>query len=123
MGQATDTGTAPELAGKEWATVAEARVAPPPPGRQSALLLAHGTMEVRYYAPRGRDDQTPHDQDELYVVIAGSGTFVNGGRRHPFGPGDVLFVRAGIDHRFEDFTDDFATWVIFYGPAGGEAPR
>ena len=78
-------------------------------------------MEVRHYAPRGRDDQTPHDQDELYVVIAGHGTFINGDRRHSFGPGDVIFVRAGVAHRFEDFTDGFATWVIFYGPRGGEA--
>jgi len=35
-------------------------------------------------------------------------------------PGDLLFVPAGIVHRFEDFTDDFATWVMFYGPEGGE---
>ena len=35
--------------------------------------------------------------------------------------GQVLFVPAGIEHRFEDFSDDFSTWVIFYGPAGGES--
>jgi uncharacterized RmlC-like cupin family protein len=34
--------------------------------------------------------------------------------------GDVLFVRAGVKHKFENFSDDFATWVIFYGPEGGE---
>lgn len=123
MRRLPDTGTPADPIGKVWATVAEAGAVPIPPGRQSALLLAHGTMEVRHYAPRGRDDQTPHDQDELYVVIAGSGQFVNGDRRHPFGPGDMIFVRAGVAHRFEEFTDDFATWVIFYGPAGGEAPR
>jgi hypothetical protein len=33
----------------------------------------------------------------------------------------VLFVPAGHEHRFEDFTPDFATWVIFYGPDGGES--
>ena len=32
----------------------------------------------------------------------------------------LIFVPAGIEHRFENFTDDFSTWVIFYGPAGGE---
>jgi mannose-6-phosphate isomerase-like protein (cupin superfamily) len=56
----------------------------------------------------------------LYVVISGSGTFLHGDARSPFGPGDVLFVRAGIAHRFEEFTTDFATWVFFYGPEGGE---
>ena len=53
-------------------------------------------------------------------MISGSGTFVHGPERTPFGPGDALFVRAGIVHRFEDFTPDFATWVFFYGPEGGE---
>jgi hypothetical protein len=60
---------------------------------------------------------------ELYVIARGSGTFVNGDGRHPFSSGDVLFVPAGASHRFEDFTDDFATWVIFYGPEGGERTR
>ena len=78
-------------------------------------------MSVELYAPQGHDAQTPHGQDELYVVISGSGTFVNGAARHPFGPGDVLFVPAGVEHRFEDFTDDLAMWVVFYGPEGGEA--
>ena len=43
-----------------------------------------------------------------------------GSERHGFAPGDMLFVPAGTVHRFEDFSDDFATWVIFYGPEGGE---
>jgi len=34
--------------------------------------------------------------------------------------GDVIFAPAGIEHRFENFSDDFVTWVIFYGPVGGE---
>jgi mannose-6-phosphate isomerase-like protein (cupin superfamily) len=57
------------------------------------------------------------------VVARGSGTFVYGDSRHPFSAGDVLFVPAGKPHRFEDFTDDFGTWVIFYGPEGGERPH
>jgi mannose-6-phosphate isomerase-like protein (cupin superfamily) len=102
------------------ATVAEAVAAPIPEGRQSSLLMAHGSMEVRFYAPRGIDAQTPHTQDELYVVARGSGWFVCGDRRTPCGAGDVLFAAAGAVHRFEDFGDDFAVWVIFYGPEGGE---
>lgn len=38
----------------------------------------------------------------------------------PFQQGDLLFVAAGIPHRFEEFTDDFRTWVIFFGPKGGQ---
>jgi mannose-6-phosphate isomerase-like protein (cupin superfamily) len=37
-----------------------------------------------------------------------------------FGPGDVLFVPAHQEHRFEQFTEDLALWVLFYGPQGGE---
>jgi mannose-6-phosphate isomerase-like protein (cupin superfamily) len=103
------------------ATIEEARVAPIPPGFRSSLLMQHGSMKLRYYAPRGgTDPQTPHDQDELYVIASGRGTFFVGGQRVPFGPGDVLFVGAKVEHRFEDFSDDFATWVVFYGPPGGE---
>ena len=59
--------------------------------------------------------------DEVYVVASGNGEFVNGGVRRPFETGELLFVPAGIEHRFENFSDDFSTWVIFYGPEGGEA--
>jgi mannose-6-phosphate isomerase-like protein (cupin superfamily) len=55
------------------------------------------------------------------VVAAGSGWFVSAETRRPFEAGEVLFVPAGVVHRFEDFSDDFATWVFFYGPEGGEA--
>lgn len=79
-------------------------------------LMRDGNMSVELYAPERVDLQTPHDQDELYVVVSGSGQFYNDGRRHDFGPGDVLFVPAGKVHRFENFTPDFKTWVIFYGP-------
>ena len=105
------------------ATVAEAKAAPTPAGRTSALLMAHGRMQVRFYAPRGVDRQTPHTQDELYLVVQGSGSFVCGDQRTAFGPGDVLFAPAGAVHRFEDFGDDSGVWVIFYSPEGGEAPR
>jgi len=85
-------------------------------------VMEHGTMSVEIYRPVGTDKQTPHKQDELYVVISGSGDFINGETRSPFQKGDVLFVPAGIVHRFENFTDDFLTWVIFYGQDGGEKP-
>ena len=35
--------------------------------------------------------------------------------------GDVIFVEAGVPHRFEGYGEDFATWVVFWGPEGGEA--
>jgi mannose-6-phosphate isomerase-like protein (cupin superfamily) len=92
-------------------------------GKRFVELFEHGTLSVELYAPRGQDPQTPHSRDEVYVVIHGSGQFRNGDTRHPFGPGDLLFVPAGVEHRFEEFSDDLAVWVIFYGPEGGEAAR
>jgi mannose-6-phosphate isomerase-like protein (cupin superfamily) len=102
-----------------WSIDAAAK-APIPAGRASSLLFAHGSMEIRYYAPRGGDKQTPHDQDEVYVIATGSGWFRREDARVRFGPGDLLFVAAGEMHRFEDFSEDFGTWVVFYGPQGGE---
>lgn len=99
------------------------RAASTPSQGLAALVLKHGSMELEYYAPRGRDTQSPHDRDELYVIISGSGWFRNGDARHQFGPHDVLFVPAKVEHRFEEFSDDFATWVIFWGPKGVEARR
>jgi mannose-6-phosphate isomerase-like protein (cupin superfamily) len=83
-------------------------------------VFRHGTLEVELYAPRGRDAQTPHDRDEVYVVVRGTGTFVHGDQRDPCAPHDVLFAPAGLEHRFEGFTSDFMVWVMFYGPEGGE---
>ncbi len=94
----------------------------PDSGRPYHYPIRHGSMRVGVYAPRGRDPQQPHTQDEIYIVINGSGTFVKGDERRPFRPGDVIFVEAGVVHRFEDFSDDFETWVVFYGPEGGERP-
>ena len=90
-------------------------------GRPFIELFRHGTLTVEIYRPEGRDLQTPHTRDEVYVVISGSGWFRNGESRERFIAGQVLFVPAGIPHRFEDFSPDFATWVFFYGPEGGEA--
>ena len=85
-----------------------------------AELFRHGTLQVKLYAPRGIDDQTPHTRDEAYVVLGGTGEFVSDAGRRMFGPGDFIFAPAGVPHHFEDFSDDFAVWVFFYGPEGGE---
>jgi mannose-6-phosphate isomerase-like protein (cupin superfamily) len=87
---------------------------------QYAIVYRHGTFEAGLYAPRGVDDQTPHTRDEAYVVVKGSGWFVCGNERRAFSPGELLFVPAGMTHRFESITKDLTVWVIFYGPQGGE---
>jgi mannose-6-phosphate isomerase-like protein (cupin superfamily) len=94
---------------------------PGPEGRRFATVLEHGSLSVEIYAPRGVDPQHPHTRDEAYVVVQGGGEFINGESRQAFSPGDFLFVPAGVEHRFVNFTDDLVVWVIFYGPEGGEA--
>ena len=117
-------------------TPREARKAPVEPGHLSAILLQHGSMQVRWYAPNHFDPQTPHDRDEFYMVVAGSALFMRAMEATPFGheegialhgservsvgQGDILFVPAGTEHRFEAMSLDFGTWMIFYGPEGGE---
>ncbi|HEY7785558.1 MAG TPA: cupin domain-containing protein [Pyrinomonadaceae bacterium] len=83
-------------------------------------IFSHCSLLVEIYAPRGTDPQGPHTRDEIYFVATGSGEFVCGDTRQTFGPTDLLFAAAGVVHRFENFTDDLAVWVIFYGPEGGE---
>jgi mannose-6-phosphate isomerase-like protein (cupin superfamily) len=101
-------------------TTAEALAQVPTEGKRVAALLIHGTLLAEMYAPRGHDPQQPHTRDEVYVIAAGRGTFLSGNSRQEFGPGDFLFVPAGMVHRFEAFSEDFAAWVMFYGPEGGE---
>ncbi len=91
-----------------------------PDGERFVKAFAHGSLSVELYAPVGIDPQFPHDRDEAYFVIAGAGEFVCGDTRSPFAAGDALFVAAGVAHRFENFSADFTTWVVFYGPSGGE---
>ena len=83
-------------------------------------LLAQGPLEIHYYQPADSDRQRPHQRDGAYAIVRGTGEFINGQQRHPFGPGDLLFVPAGREHKFVDFSDDLATWVFLYGPTDGE---
>src|SRR5687767_7842924 len=85
-----------------------------------AVVIKHESMSIEYFAPEKVDIQTPHKQDERYVIIKGDGFFVRDGERASCKKGDILFVPASMEHRFENFSGDFATWVIFYGADGGE---
>jgi mannose-6-phosphate isomerase-like protein (cupin superfamily) len=94
---------------------------PPPDGNLAVPIFAHGTLTVELYTPHGHDPQQPHERDEVYVVARGTGLFFDGSERRPVEPGTFIFVAAGQVHRFEAFSRDFAVWVLFYGPRGGEA--
>jgi mannose-6-phosphate isomerase-like protein (cupin superfamily) len=103
------------------ATVDDALVGlPGPKGERFASVFQHGSLLVEIYAPRGVDPQNPHTRDEIYFVASGSGEYVCGDSRQRFSPTDILFAVAGVEHRFENFSDDLTLWVVFYGPEGGE---
>jgi mannose-6-phosphate isomerase-like protein (cupin superfamily) len=95
---------------------------PGPAGEHSVSVLQRGTLDVKLSLPVPPNQQTPHAQDEVYVIVRGRGVLLHDGQRDPFESGDLLFVAAGTEHRFEDFSEDLAVWVVFYGPRGGEVP-
>ncbi len=84
-------------------------------------VMKHGTMSVVVYAPKVKDLQTSHDQDELYFVVSGTSAFLRGGERLQVKAGDAFFVPAMMAHHFEDFSDEFVTWAVFWGALGGES--
>ncbi len=77
----------------------------------------------RYLVPRhGHDDQLPHAEDEVYVVLAGRGVLArtdDGGERIPVGPGSVIFVPAGERHRFVDVSEDLDVLAFLSPPYSG----
>ncbi len=95
-----------------------------PEGAPSVSVMRHGTMQVKLFTPatnvNRQDRQVPHEQDELYLVQSGTAQFTVEGHTVAAQPGDVLFVAAGQHHQFSDVSPDFLTWVVFYGPPGGE---
>ena len=83
-------------------------------------LFSRGSLEIEIYKPDKIDKQHPHTRDEIYVVLSGKAMFYNEGAVVEVAAKDCLHVPAFAEHRFFNFTEDFVTWVIFYGPEGGE---
>jgi len=70
-----------------------------------------------YCIPAGAtDDQQPHTEDEVYVVVAGRGRLWTPAQVADVGPGTVAFVPAGEEHRFVDVVEPLTVLVVF-GPA------
>jgi mannose-6-phosphate isomerase-like protein (cupin superfamily) len=93
-----------------------------PPAEHAVSAFRRGPLDVALSLPVGPRQQTPHIQDEIYFIIRGRGVLIHDGKRDRFESGDLLFVAAGIEHQFEDVSEDFAIWRVFYGPEGGEVP-
>ena len=93
-----------------------------PAGERSVNCIRRGTLDVALSIPPSTSHQTPHAQDEIYVIIRGRGILFHDGEGDPFESGDVLLVAAGAEHHFRDISEDLAVWRVFYGARGGEVP-
>src|SRR5437762_10511559 len=92
-----------------------------PPADTANLFVQHlvvPDLSVGTYSipVDGVDEQSPHSEDEIYVVTAGQARLVTDSGTADIGPGDVIYVPAGEEHRFVDITGDLALLVVF-GPA------
>ena len=96
-------------------SLAAALALPRAPGR-SAEVFVDGDLEVRFAARPTNGPQAPHERDELYFVASGTGRYRVKDTVTSVGAGDVLFCAARVPHGFEDISDDFSVWVLFYGP-------
>ena len=64
------------------------------------------------------DRQQPHDEDEVYIVLEGSGVLEVEGTTTALTEGMALFVAAGAEHRFTAY-EQLALLVVFNGPHSG----
>lgn len=68
---------------------------------------------VYVLAAGATDEQKPHAEDEVYLVLAGHATFESGEAAIPVGPGTLLYVPAREPHRFLDIEEDLSVLVVF----------
>jgi mannose-6-phosphate isomerase-like protein (cupin superfamily) len=106
--------------------IAEAGTFTPPDGREPNHWIVHldsDDLSVGTYSipAGGLDDQTPHTEDEIYLVRAGRATLVTSSGTAEVGPGSVVFVPAMEAHQFTEIGEDLALLVIFAPPYGSRA--
>lgn len=84
-------------------------------------FLETSTLSAGLYelAAGESDRQSPHDRDEVYYVIRGRARLRVGAGERPVQPGSVVYVRAGVEHRFVDIAEDLSVLVFFAGAVDG----
>ena len=74
-----------------------------------------------YRLPAGAgDDQRPHGEEEVYLVLEGRGRFRMGDEDVSVAPGHLLTVSARVEHRFHSIEEDLLL-LVFFAPAEGSA--
>ncbi len=84
-------------------------------GRDYFEFLDEESMHAGLYVVEAgeEDQQSPHALDEIYYVVRGQADFFADGDTTQTGQGDVIYVRSGIEHRFQNITETLATIVVF----------
>lgn len=84
-------------------------------GRPYLEFLRVPSMSAGLYelAAGAEDRQSPHKEDEIYYVVSGRAHFRSGGKITPVKPGSILFVAAGVEHRFERIEEALRALVVF----------
>jgi mannose-6-phosphate isomerase-like protein (cupin superfamily) len=68
------------------------------------------------------DTQQPHTEDEVYYVVRGRARITVAGEERPVGPGSVVFVATGVEHRFHDIEQDLQVLVFWAPPRHSRRP-
>lgn len=87
-------------------------------------FLASERLSVGYsiWPPGVQDRQQPHPEDEVYHVISGRAVIRVDGEDRPVGPGSVVYVAAGVEHRFHSIEEEMRVLVFWAPPRRREAP-
>lgn len=93
-------------------------------GRAYLEFLREESMSAGLYvlAAGATDGQSPHTEDEIYMVLSGRSRFTAGDETRDTAPGDVIFVPAHVRHRFHDITEELRLVVVFAPPEYSAAP-
>jgi mannose-6-phosphate isomerase-like protein (cupin superfamily) len=87
-------------------------------GRMYLEFLRVPSLSVGLYVlpAGGSDPQQPHSEDEVYYVISGSGQIRVGAEDRAVTAGTVVFVAAGVEHRFHSISEELRV-LVFFAPA------
>jgi mannose-6-phosphate isomerase-like protein (cupin superfamily) len=68
---------------------------------------------VYFLAAGSTDMQSPHDDDEVYLVLSGKARMRLEGTERSVGPGSLLYVSATTEHSFFEIEEDMTLLVMF----------
>jgi mannose-6-phosphate isomerase-like protein (cupin superfamily) len=97
-------------------TLAFPRALQPPEGSRTAEVFRDDHVWIRFAARPTSGPQVPHHRDEFYIVASGTARYRWGGGETMIRPGDMMFAAAHTPHGYDQFSEGFSVWVVFYGP-------